>query len=327
MKKAIFGLFAVLMCVSAVSVFAGGSKEEQDLSKYPEKSIEVIIPFSPGGGTDNLTRGIQKYINLDEPLVLKYITGASGLVGAEECLRAKPDGYTILGHNPHNFVGNKAVGTTDHFFWRELEPICWIVEAKTLLATNTKTGWKTFEDMAEYAKANPGEVKMGMVGAGIHLANALRMIDEIGAEIVTVPYDGAAAEKTALLGGHVDLSLPSNEADIKPLVDSGDAVILAVMSDSRSTFYPDVPTLKELGYTGGAFSARGYYAPPGTPKEIIDFLKGKFKELSEKQEFVDYCYEQGMVVTYYDSEDANKISEEKYELWKKIVEEMGLKDY
>lgn len=322
----LIGLLALAMFVSVTVIYAAGQTEEAvDYSKYPEKPIRIIIPYNPGGGTDMLTRGIQKFVDL--PFALINIVGASGLIGAEEATRAKPDGYTILGHNPHNFIGNKAVGVTDHYFWRELETIAWIVEAKTLIATSAKTGWKTFEEMADYARKNPGKVKMGMIGTGIHLANALRMIEEMEADIVTVPYDGGAAEKAALLGGHIDLVLPSNEADIKPLVDSGDAIVLAIVSDSRSEFFPDVPTLKEMGYTGGAFSARGYYAPLGTPEPILTLLRQKFKEVTQNEDFIKYAYDLGMVVSFTDHIEANRISEEKYKQWQKIVDETGIKEY
>ena len=121
--------------------------------------------------------------------------------------------------------------------WRELEPICDIVMDHTVLTTNKMTGWTKFEDALNYAKENPGKLTWGVTGArGLSAVNMLMVQEATGVKYQMVPYDGGAATRTALLGGHIDLKLLL-VPDARAVIESGDAIPLAVLDDTRSPFY------------------------------------------------------------------------------------------
>lgn len=310
MRKIIISLFIVGMLIFSLNCFAS--------ENYPTKPIRIIIPFNPGGGSDILTRAVDKYINLEQPRVLVYIPGASGLVGAMETLKEKPDGYTLLAHNANNIVAQYLSGATDIMLWRELKVICDLVMDHTILNTNKLTGWKTFEEALNFARENPGKLKWGVTGArGLSAVNMLMVQEATGVKYQMVPYDGGAATRAALLGGHIDLET-TTVSDSRAVIESGDAIPLAVLDDTRSPFFPEVPTLRELGYDVLAFQPRSYYAPPGTPDTIINKLAGAFEELSKNENFIKEMEELFYVVRFRGPEDAFQVSENMYTDWEPI---------
>jgi len=312
MKK----ITVILIIAALLIVSIGGLAAE----KYPEEPIRVIIPFNPGGGSDILTRAVSKYIELDQPLVLIYAPGASGLVGAMELYRADPDGYTILAHNANNVVSQYLSGATDVMLWRELETICDLVQDHTVLTTNPETGWTSFEEVIEFAEENPRELRWGVTGArGLSAVNMLMVQEATGAEYQMVPYDGGAATRAALLGGHIDVET-TTVSDARGVIESEDAIPLAVLDDTRSPYLPDVPTLREVGVDVIAYQPRSYYAPPETPKEIVDKLAAAFEELANNEEFVEEMEELYLVTNYRGPEESFEVAEDMYEDWQPIFD-------
>ncbi|NLL62209.1 MAG: tripartite tricarboxylate transporter substrate binding protein [Candidatus Atribacteria bacterium] len=312
MKKNIVLLLIICSLFVSINGFA--------TENYPTNPIRIIIPFNPGGGSDILTRAVDKYLNLEQPRVLIYIPGASGLLGAMETLKAQPDGYTILAHNSNNIVAQYLSDATDIMLWRELEPICDIVMDHTVLTTNKMTGWTKFEDALNYAKENPGKLTWGVTGArGLSAVNMLMVQEATGVKYQMVPYDGGAATRTALLGGHIDLET-TTVSDARAVIESGDAIPLAVLDDTRSPFLPDVPTLQEIGYDVLAFQPRSYYAPPGTPEAIIKKLAAAFEEVSKEEGFIKDMEELYLVVRFRGPEGSGQVSEDMYNDWKPIFD-------
>ncbi len=308
----------IIVALIIVSCLAFSMVSLASVENYPEKPIRIIIPFDPGGGSDILTRAADKYLNLEQPRVMVYLPGAAGLVGAMETLKEKPDGYTILGHNANNIVAQYLSETTDIMLWRELEYICDLVIDHTVIATSPKTGWKSFEDAVEYARENPGQLKWGVEGArGISALTCLMVQDATGLEFRLVPYDGGAESRAALLGGHIDL-LSTTVSMVKALEESGDMVPLVMMDDTRSPYYPGIPTLQELGYDAVAFQPRSFYAPPGTPKAIIDKLADAFEEVSKNENFIKEMEELVFVVRFRGPEDAFQVAEDMYNDWETV---------
>ncbi len=312
MKK-IFTILMIAVLLMIVSI--------SGLAAYPEEPIRVIIPFNPGGGSDILTRAVAKHMQIEQPLVLIYVPGASGLIGAMELYREKPDGYIILAHNANNVVSQYLSKATDVMLWREMETICDLVQDHTVLTTHPGTGWTSFEEVLEYAKANPRQLRWGVTGArGLSAVNMLMVQEATGAQYQMVPYDGGAATRAALLGGHIDVETTS-VSDARGVIESGDAIPLAVLDDTRSPYLPDVPTLREVGVDVIAFQPRSYYAPPGTPKEIVDYLASKFEEVANNEEFIQEMKELYLVVNFRGPEESFNTAEKMYEDWKPIFDE------
>lgn len=314
MKK----ISAILIVVITLAVISASCLAA--FESYPEQPIKVIIPFNPGGGSDILTRSVEKYIQLGQPLVFIYIPGAGGLIGAMEGYRGKPDGYTILAHNANNVVSQYLSDATDVMLWRELETICDLVQDHTILTTHPGTGWTTFEEVLEYARANPRKLRWGVTGArGLSAVNMLMVQEATGVEYQMVPYDGGAATRAALLGGHIDVET-TTVSDARAVIESGDVIPVAVLDDTRSPFLPDVPTLMEIGVDVIAYQPRSYYAPPGTPKEIVDKLAVAFEEVSKNEGFIKDMEELYLAVVYRGPEDSFKTAEGMYEDWQPIFD-------
>jgi tripartite-type tricarboxylate transporter receptor subunit TctC len=281
-------LFTVLL-VLAVSgaLYATGGSES---AAFPVKPVQCIIPYAPGGGSDVLTRAIMKDIKMAQPLVAVNIEGGAGLVGANQAYDSKADGYTILAHNPVDLIGFDLGGLSDDPLWRDLETVAMVVADYNVISTNKFSGWKTVEDLVAWTKANPGQkVKWAVSGArSVNMADTQRIARDLGIfdSITFVPYDGGAGTRKALLGDEARLET-TTASEIQAVVASGDNVPLLIVSDKRAKSYPDIPSTLEKGINVTTIKWRGYYAPKGTPKEVLAYLENALKEVATSPEFVN----------------------------------------
>ena len=255
----------------------------QAQDKFPSRPIQLIIPFAPGD-TDNMLRPITDKMGefLNQPLVMNYKPGAGGGVGAGQVAASKADGYTLVGTSPGSIVvvplANKDIRyTTDSF-----TPIAALSEGVMMLVVPSASPWKNVRDVVEYSKLNPGKVTYSSSGSmGItHLLGEIFTRDA-GVKWNHIPYPGSAPAITALLGGHVDMAstaIGPAQSHIK----AGSLRPLAVFGDTRVKAYPEVPTLKELGYKVGSPTLYGISAPKGTPREVVDALFAAAKKATDK---------------------------------------------
>jgi tripartite-type tricarboxylate transporter receptor subunit TctC len=257
---------------------------------YPEKPVQCIIPYAPGGGSDVLTRAIMKDIKMAQPLVAVNIEGGAGLVGANQTLDARPDGYTMLAHNPVDLIGFDLGELSDVPLWKELETIAMVVTDYNVISTNKFSGWKTIEEVVAHVKANPGQkIKWAVSGArSVNMADTQRVAKALGIfdNVTFVPYDGGAGTRKALLGNEAQIET-TTASEIKALVASGDNVPLLVISDKRIKSQPNLPATLEKGINVTTVKWRGYYAPKGTPKAALEYLENALKEVAMNPAFVD----------------------------------------
>ncbi|MBS6397743.1 MAG: tripartite tricarboxylate transporter substrate binding protein [Clostridiales bacterium] len=324
MKKKIFKI--VLTAVLAACALCGCQKESGDKAEYPTKSINVIVPFAPGGGSDVLTRSMMEYLKLpnDQNFVAVNVEGAGGYVGCEQAYNSANDGYTLLAHNPMDMVSYTLGGTTDTELYKELELICGIADDFNFLVTNQRSGWTSIEDMVEYVKAHPGEVKVGNTGSmNCNMADGMRVLEELGIEddVTIVPYNSGADNKVAVMGNHVQLSINTG-ADITASVASGDLVPLLAISDRRSQALPDTPCTKELGYDVVTTKPRALYAPKGTSAEQLDIIRGAVEEVCANEEFQEKVLSLGLEVNYVAGEELQQKIDGWVEDIKPVFEEM-----
>lgn len=274
-------------------------KSEQANSKYPEGPITVIVSYAAGGGTDVGARILQPFAEkeLGTSLVIVNKPGGGGWVGWSELAKAKPDGYTIGFINTPNLMA----GYLDPKLKRKENlnsfiPIINQVTDYGAIAVRPDSKFKTIQDVIKYAKENPGKLSVTSTGYGSddHIA-ALKLAEAIGSKFEIIHLNGAADSRAQVLGGHVDI-LFANVGEVTTLHKEGQLRVLAVMSEKRSEFLPDVPTLKEIGYDIVSASARGIAAPAGTPQEIIDFLQDKLEKAIKNPEHIKKMAQQGLAV-------------------------------
>ena len=255
--------------------------EAQD--KFPSRPIQLVIPFAPGD-TDNMLRPItDKMVEfLSQPLVMNYKPGAGGGVGAGQVATSKADGYTLVGTSPGSIVVVPLANKDIHYTTDSFTPIAALSEGVMMLVVPSISPWKSVKDVVDYSKKNPGKVTFSSSGSmGITHLLAEIFTKDAGVKWNHIPYPGSAPAITAVLGGHVDMASTAI-GPAQPHIKAGSLRPLAVFGDTRVKAYPEVPTLKELGYKVGSPTLYGISAPKGTSREVVDALYTAAKKATDK---------------------------------------------
>ena len=311
----------LLIALVATSAFAQGTNE----GKFPSKQINIVVGASAGGTSDVVTRFIAKDVEtqLGVPVVVTNKPGGSCSVAFEYMSAQKPDGYNMM-YMPVESAMVKALGLT------KLEPsdIRYIGLAMYLPATvtvNAKAPWNTFEELIAYAKANPGKVTVGNSGTGSIWHFAAAGIEQVcGVTFNHVPFDGGAAAATAVMGGHIDVATVA-PGEVLAGVQGGDLKVLAIVDNSRSVLYPEVPSFKELGYDVKILGWGAFGVPGGTPDDVAKILEDAFAKAIQSQGFKDLCTKYGLSAGYLSASDAQKFAEAQATWYQTEIPKFNLK--
>lgn len=258
-------------------------------ANFPEKPIQVVVPWNPGGSSDMSARIIgekmRQHIN-NQPFVVSNITGALGLNGAMKVNDARPDGYTLLWEHPGNLAVAPMV-TKKNFSWRDLDPICTVVSSDMAMIVPKDSEFKDAKNVFDYIKANPGKVRVSLSPNGVSHFAWLAMQDSLGdMDAKLVPTSGDKDRIVSLLGKNSDVSWVSYAA-AKPYIDSGDLRLLALVNSQRSELAPDVPTLKEQGVNAAYDYRVAVFAPKNTPAADKEVLVEAFRKTLNDPETVE----------------------------------------
>ena len=260
-------------CLRACALLAGLLATLSALAQeWPAKPIRLVIPYSAGNTGDISFRAIAPTLEqrLGQRFVIDNKAGASGNIGAQEVVRAAPDGYTLLLGATNNFVVNQFVYKAMDFDpLTALVPITLISDAPSLVIVNARAPWDTLAQLQADARSHPGKFNFGSPGAGTppHLAAEL-FAQLAGVQLVHVPFKGSPAAVLALLSDEVQLyftTLSSVEGNLH----SGKLRALATAMPVRMQDEPDLPTLIESGVPFDTFAGNALFAPVGTPPEVI----------------------------------------------------------
>ncbi|HWL82320.1 MAG TPA: tripartite tricarboxylate transporter substrate binding protein [Roseomonas sp.] len=272
----------------------------QAATAYPRRPIELIVPFAAGGGTDLVARAFADAAkpHLDKAIGVVNRTGGAGAVGLSEIMAARPDGYKLglgtveLTMLPHmGLVSFKA----DDFL-----PVARLNADPSAVTVKVDAPWKTLQEYLDYAKANPGKVRVGNSGTGgiWHLATEA-LADKTGVKFNSIPYDGAAPAVTALLGGHIE-AVGVSPAEVSAQVAAGQLRILGVMADERLTAFPEVPTFKESGVDITVGTWRGIFAQKRTPDDVVQILRTASRETANEPGFKETLKKMNLNWAYLD---------------------------
>jgi len=280
MKKSVLLFFAIGISFLVCTAFMIQSPHAQT---YPSQPIQMVITLAPGDTLDLTGRAIASEMSklLKSPVVATNKTGGAGTVGADFVAKGKKDGYNVLYINS-NIIYAYASNPADIPYnpLQDFEPVCQAVSVPLLLAVQADAPWKTLQDLVAYMKQNPGKIRGSSTGVGSvgHFGyEVVRM--ETGGEISMIPYKGAAPGLTALLGGHVEVAIPSY-ALVLPQLQAGKVRIL--LSSKKLPDYPQIPTLTQLGYKRDMSSVWfGFFLPTGVPdaakKTLVQALEKSLK--------------------------------------------------
>jgi len=304
-------------CWSAVGVVA---------DTYPSKPITLIVPWPAGGSTDITMRAMADAASKDlgQPVVVENKAGASGTLGPATLRAAKPDGYTISQIPITMFrlplMKDKKVT------WDPINDFTYIAHLSgyTFGVTAKADGpIKSWADLISYAKANPGKVTYATPGAGSSLHLGMEQIAaKAGIQLTHVPFKGGAETNAAVLGGHT--MLQADSTGWRSLVDSGELRLLVLWTEKRSKFWPDVPTLKEVGIDLVFDSPWGIAGPKGMEPAIVKRLDQAFKKALEDKKVVEMLDSFVFPVRYADQAGYLKIIEEVQKTEKEGLEKIGL---
>ncbi|WP_084181695.1 Bug family tripartite tricarboxylate transporter substrate binding protein [Polaromonas glacialis] len=249
---------------------------------WPNKPIRLIVPFSPGGGSDIAGRFIANGLSqrLGQPVVVENKPGASGIIGSDFAAKSAPDGYTLLiGHVGTLAMNSSLYEKVPYDIQKNFDPVGLVFSAPLVAVTAPSTGISSMSKLISRAKAMPGQINYSTSGAGTSAHITSEMINAAShVKITHIPYKGAAPALAAVLAGEVSFTFTSPALAL-PLVKAGKLLALAVTETHRNVQFPDVPTLAEAGITGVEFGDwYGVVAPAGTPKPILDKLSAELTD-------------------------------------------------
>jgi tripartite-type tricarboxylate transporter receptor subunit TctC len=310
----------IALAAAAMLVSAHAGAQE-----YPTKPITLIVPWPAGGSTDISMRAIAESASkvLGQPIAIDNKAGGSGTVGpATMAAGAKPDGYTIAQIPITVF----RLPLMQEVSWDPAKDFTYIVHLTGYtfgITTSSEGPFKTWKDVVDYAKQNPGKVTYATPGAGTSLHIGVEQIATLaGIKLTQVPFKGGAETNAAVLGQHT--MLQADSTGWRPLVDAGKLRLLMVWTGSRSPNYKDVPTLKELGYPMVYDSPFGIAGPKGMDPKIVAKLHDAFKKALDDPAVVATLAKFDMVPNYKNTEDYKKFVGEVTESERKVVEKLGL---
>jgi tripartite-type tricarboxylate transporter receptor subunit TctC len=272
---------------------------------YPSRAVTFINPFPPGGAADVVARPLASVMEplLKQPIVIETKAGAAGQVGAQFAAAAKPDGYTILVH----IVSISGFAEVDQLYGRPVKftnddfiPIARFIADPMVLIVNDQQPFKTLNELVDAAKTKPNELifsSSGLHGA-LHLPTALFM-QAAGIQLRHLPTNGGGPALTALIGNNSQV-LCSSIAAASVQMRAGKARPLACFGAQRSPAWPDVPTLKELGYNIEFYLWVGMFAPKGTPEPVVNVLREVARQAAADEKFIQAMKNVGQDVAYLD---------------------------
>jgi tripartite-type tricarboxylate transporter receptor subunit TctC len=269
-------------------------------SNSAERPIRIIVPFSPGGGTDTIARtlGAAMSQDLGQTVIVENKPGAGTVIGTDTVAKSAPDGTTILiatfAHAVNPSLRSKMPFDTEKAF----DPVVLIGRSPNILVVPASSPYKNIKELVAAAKADPGKLTFASQGVGTsaHLAGEL-FNNLAGVTMTHVPYKGAGPALNDLLGGQVNMMFATATA-AAPLIESGKVRALGVTTPERSPVRPEVPSIAEAGVPGyAAESWYGFFVPAGTPAEIVNKLNAATAKAAQSETFRKRVEGEGLVIT------------------------------
>lgn len=270
---------------ATLSLLLAGGVAAQTVPAYPTSPVEIILPYSAGGGVDAMARAFAREAARDtaQQWVVNNREGAGGVVGFTALSRAKPDGTTIMFSPASPLTNSPFVNAKLPFKASEIEPVCQVFENVFAIAVREESPIQTMTQLLARAQTNPGGVSYGHAGPASvpHLSMAaLERATKV--KFNPIAYRGDGAMLTDVLGGTLDFSVPAISS-----IGGKKMRVLAVLADKRQPALPDAPSIAELGYPVISPGLNGLYVPAGTPKTIVTQLEGICRKVTASPTYAE----------------------------------------
>ena len=317
-----FALSASVACAPS-STGASGAADPAG-SSYPERTIEVVVPYPAGGGSDVLARALVEAVNSDGGLgadmQIVNRAGGAGVAGTSEVLSAQADGYTI-GFGPEGPVTLAPAVEDVPYDALAMTPLLQVTESLPILAVPGDSPYRSLQDLVDAALASPGQISMGE-GPLSYAVPVTLLERNSGAEFNRIDYEGDAASLTALLGGNVDATI-TQVAAVLPQVESGGVRVLGILGEQRSEFLPEVPTVQEEGFDVVWSVAYFLYGPDGLPENVLDALVEAFGSAAESETFEQVAQTAGLSIELTGAEELESYLSDRTAMAKELAEQNG----
>ncbi|GFN21909.1 ABC transporter substrate-binding protein [Thermanaeromonas sp. C210] len=326
-------MFIVVLILAGLLVAGGcgggqaaqGEGAQEQKIDFPTKPIEMTVLFASGSGADLLARKVAELASkeLGQPISVVNRTGAGGAVGYSYVKEQKPDGYSIVWNS--NSINTAYHAGNMNFNYTAFSGVAELTTEPVSIAVRADAPWKDINEFVEYAKQNPGKVRIGNSGNGsfTHLV-AVALENETGAKFTHVPFGQGGLAISSVLGGQIEASsqLP---AEIMSQVKAGQVRILAITGEERLKILPDVPTFQEKGIPLTLSLWRGIAVPAGTPEPVIQKLEEAFRKVTENPEFRQFAEEMGANIEFRGAKEFDEFIAEQDVALANLMEQIGMK--
>lgn len=314
-------LGTVLLCAAEAAI-------AQSQQAYPTRPVRLVVPSSPGGGTDITARIVAPKLGeyLGQQVVVENRSGAGTMIGGEVVARSAPDGYTLLMGISTLAINPAMYRKVPYDALKDFAPISQVVSVPNILVTHPSLPVKSVKELIVFAKARPGQINFASAGVGTnpHLSMEL-FLSMAGLKMVHVPYKGSGQGIVDLVAGHVSVMTPSTLTGL-PHIKAGRLRGLGVTSAKRAARAPDIPTIAEAGLPGyEAVQWFGALAPAGTPREIINRVHGEIAKLLQVAEIRERLLSDGAEPVGSSPQEFAAFIRAETVKWAKVVKAAGIK--
>jgi tripartite-type tricarboxylate transporter receptor subunit TctC len=296
---------------------------------FPVKPIRMVVPFVPGGASDVVARVVTQRLSglLGQQVIVDYRGGAGGSIGAEYVAKSPADGYTLLLANPGPSVINPLLQPKGSFdSLRDITPIVLMTVSPMVLVVHQSMPIKDVKELIAYVRSKPGKINYGSSGTGAitHLTmeyfKARTKLD-----MVHVPYKGASASLTAIMGGEVSLMFAAL-GSLQGVLETKKVRILAVAAPERMDLIPGVLTVSENGVPDfNSMNWFGVVGPPNTPRSVVDLLNREINRVVRSEEAREQYNQLGFIPRGSTPEEFERHIKAEIELWGKLIKSQGIK--
>ena len=311
----------------SLAVLAGATFTAVAQTSYPSKPIRLVVPYTPGASNDTLSRATAESMSpiLGQPIVIDNRPGAGGMIGAEHAARSAPDGYTILNVQA-SFATNVAIREKMPYdVFKDFAYIGMMAKSPMIVVVHPSMPVKSMKELVALARKRPGDLNYGSSGTGgsNHLATEL-FAKTANIRITHVPYKSVGPALTDLVGGHVQMvitSLPSALVQVK----AGRLKALGVAGEQRSSFAPEIPTVKEGGIPYVSELWWGLAAPGKTAPDVVDKLSESLRKAMQTPQLKQRYATEGAEPVPMTPQQFTKYVHGEVTRWRQVVKDAGLK--
>ncbi len=294
---------------------------------FPSRPIKFVVPLAAGGGIDFTARVTAQKLSdvIGQQVVVENQGGGGGSIGVNQVVRAPADGYTLLYHSVTGIVNAAVAKDLPFDYLRDLVPVALVTRFAAVMVINPTVPAKDLKEFIAFAKASPGKFSYGSSGAGtgIHLATEM-FKRAAGVDIVHVPYRGNAGVMPDLLAGRIQLLVDGVPPQVKN-IEAGLVRALGVLSRTRSSALPNVPTMIEQGLDYEVPYWTAIYAPAATPKPIVEKLSAEIAKAMKDADVVERLRKVGTEAVGSTPAEMDAFNRQQFDLYRKVVQDPNLK--